>query len=504
MSDFILGIDIGTGSTKAIALDHKGKIVFSTRVAYPTLQPKPGYSEQAPELIWQAFIKCIRRTTEKLGHPQAISLSSAMHSILPVDDKGDPITNLILWSDNRSAAVAEKIKNSASGEMLYEQTGTPIHAMSPLCKINWIKENETVLFSKTSKYISIKEYIWFKLFGAYEVDHSIASATGLFDIEMLIWNNNALSLSGLKETQLSIPVSTSHIRKLDDDSLASQLGVSRQTPFVIGASDGCLANVGSSATTAGVAALTIGTSGAIRVARNKPVFNFEAMPFNYRLDENTFISGGPINNGGVVLKWYAENFLRLNLVTEEDYQKLLGSIHEIPAGSEGLVFLPYILGERAPIWNSDACGVFFGITARHRQAHFTRAIIESISFALYQVFISLENNHAIHQINVSGGFVNSPEWVQTLADVFGKQICLVNSEDASAIGAAYLAMKALGMIKDYNSLHTGGSVMFNPRSDHHAKYSEEVFPQYERLYKLLKTEMTSTSHRKNINLTTSN
>jgi gluconokinase len=504
MPQYILGVDIGTGSTKAVAVDHAGKILYSTRAGYPTLQPKPGYSEQAPELIWQAFIKCIRRTTEQLGNPTAISLSSAMHSVLPVDNSGNPIMNLILWSDNRSASIAEKIKNSASGEMLYEQTGTPIHAMSPLCKINWLKENDPSTFSRTSKFISVKEYIWFKLFGVYEIDHSIASATGLFDIEMLTWNNNALTLSDLKPTQLSLPVSTSHTRELPDADLASILGISPKTTFVIGASDGCLANVGSSATSPEVAALTIGTSGAIRVTRSKPVFNFEAMPFNYRLDENTFVSGGPINNGGVVLKWYAENFLGVSLASEDDYGKLLGSINEIPAGSEGLLFLPYILGERAPIWNSDACGVFFGITARHRQPHFTRAIIESISFALYQVFLSLENNKAITQINVSGGFVNSSEWVQTLADVFGKKICLINSEDASAIGAVFLAMKALGMINSYETMSSNESTLFTPRPDNHTRYTEDVFPQYERLYKLLKTEMTNSSHRKNINLTTTN
>jgi gluconokinase len=427
-----------------------------------------------------------------------------MHSILPVDHIGDPMMNLILWSDNRSASIAEKIKHSASGEMLYEQTGTPIHAMTPLCKISWLKENDPTLFSATSKFISIKEYIWFKLFRVYEIDHSIASATGLFDIEMLTWNNNALNLSELTTARLSTPVSTSHSRKLNDSALSLQLGLSPETAFVIGASDGCLANIGSSATRPDVAALTIGTSGAIRVLRKKPVFNFEAMPFNYRLDEDTFVSGGPINNGGVVLKWYAENFLRLSLATADDYKTLLGPVGEIPAGADGLIFLPYILGERAPIWNSDACGVFFGITARHGQAHFTRAIIESISFALYQVFLSLDNNKDIRQINVSGGFVNSPEWVQTLADIFGKEICLINAEDASAVGAAYLAMKALGIITSYNNIPSAGSTLFHPRNDNHVKYSEEIFPRYERLYKLLRGEMINLGEQKNINLTTSN
>jgi gluconokinase len=321
---------------------------------------------------------------------------------------------------------------------------------------------------------------------------------------MLTWNNNALSLCDLNVSHLSKPVSTSHSRTISDMLLLTQLGLSDNTRVFIGASDGCLANIGSSATKEDVAALTIGTSGAIRVTRKKPVFNFEAMPFNYRLDENTFVSGGPINNGGVVLKWYAENFLGLSLASAEDFRKLLAPVSEVAAGSDGLIFLPYILGERAPIWNSDARGVFFGITARHKQPHFTRAVIEGISFALYHVFLSLEDHQAINQINVSGGFVESHEWVQMLADIFGKQICLVDSEDASAIGASYIAMKALGKIKDFSDMPSKESTVFTPQRDNHVRYSEEIFPGYQRLYKLLRDEMTHSHAVKNINLTASN
>jgi gluconokinase len=496
MPDYILGIDIGTGSTKAIALDYSGKILFSTAAVYPTLHPQPGYSEQAPELIWQAFIKCITRTTSQLGPPHSIALSSAMHSVVPVDTLGNPLMNLITWSDNRSAAIANRIRQSASGEMIYEQTGTPIHAMAPLSKIIWLKENIAELISRTHKLISIKEYIWFKLFNAFEIDHSIASATGLFDIELLRWNDNALTLCDIDADILSLPVSTSHARKLSSADLTRQLGVLPSTDFIIGASDGCLANLGSFATNPGVAALTIGTSGAIRVTRSKPVFNFESMPFNYRLDEKIFVSGGPINNGGIALKWYAENFLGQPLNAASDYEKLFHSITEIPSGSEGLIFLPYILGERAPIWNSDACGVFFGMTARHQQAHFTRAVIEGISMSLYQVGLSLEISFGT-QINVSGGFVRSTEWLQILADIFGKQICLINSEDASAIGAAYLGMRAGGIIKSFDELAPSESKMVYPNMNNHRVFTEDVFPRYERLYNILKGEMNILSEQKN-------
>lgn len=489
MSEHILGIDIGTGSTKAVALDDTGKVIYTTHASYPTLQPQPGYSEQAPELIWQAFVKCVNQSVTDLGQPRAIALSSAMHSLLPLDAQDMPLTDLILWSDNRAAAIADRIRKSASGEMLYEQTGTPIHAMSPVCKIVWLREQAPEVFNKTRKFISIKEYIWLKLFGVYEIDHSIASATGLFDIEKLVWNGNALTLAGLDIQQLSTPVSTGFVRVLESKTVATQLQVSPGTRFVIGASDGCLANLGSFALRKGIAALTIGTSGAIRVTTDKPVFHFEAMTFNYRLDEETFISGGPINNGGVVLKWYAQNFLGLALDSGDDYDKLLQAVEAIPPGSDGVTFLPYLLGERAPIWNSEACGVFFGARTQHRQGHFTRAVLEGISMALYHVSRSLERDSSIAQINVSGGFVRSLPWVQLLTDIFGKPVCLVQAEDASATGAGYLAMRALGMIQRLDEIQPVGARMFYPDIAKHKVYAQDVFPRYRRLYEALQPEM---------------
>lgn len=495
MSEHILGVDIGTGSTKAVALNDAGKVIYTTHASYPTLQPQPGYSEQAPELIWQAFIKCINQSVADLGQPRAIALSSAMHSLLALDAQDTPLSNLILWSDNRSAAIADRIQKSPAGKTLYEQTGTPIHAMSPLCKILWLREHAPEIFNKTRKFISIKEYIWFKLFGVYEIDHSIASATGLFDIEKLVWNDNALALCGLDIQQLSTPVSTGFTRGIESKTIATQLQVSPGTRFVAGASDGCLANLGSFALRKGIAALTIGTSGAIRVTTDKPVFHFEAMTFNYRLDEETFISGGPINNGGVVLKWYAQNFLGIALDSGDDYDKLLQTVAGVPPGSDGVTFLPYLLGERAPVWNSEACGVFFGARMQHRQGHFTRAVLEGISMALYHVSRSLERDSTIAQINVSGGFVRSLEWVQLLTDIFGKPVCLVQAGDASAVGAGYLAMRALGMIQRLDEIETTEARMFYPDAENHKIYAQDVFPRYKRLYEALQPEMELLSKR---------
>lgn len=488
---YLIGIDIGTGSTKGVAVDPEGNVLASSQVPYPTINHTPGVSEQVPELIWQAFLKCINRITTVLTEPpQAICLSSAMHSVIPVDSSGTPISNMITWADNRSSAVAARIRDSKSGKALYEATGTPLHAMSPLCKITWLGESMPDLFSRTAKFISIKEFVWHRLFGVFEVDYSIASATGLFNITTLTWNEDSLRVAGITHDQLSQPVNTTFFRTGFNPTLNNHLLIPKDTAFMIGGSDGCLANEGSFATKPGCAALTIGTSGAIRVAGVDPVRNWSQMTFNYRLNEKMFVSGGPINNGGVALKWYAKTLLRKQLDTERDYDELLSPIAAIPAGSGGLIFLPYILGERAPIWNSDACGTFFGITVQHQQEHFTRAVIEGIVFSLYQIGRGIEAaGQPINQIHVSGGFVRSKEWVQILADIFGKKIFLVNKEDASAIGATFLGMKALGIEGTYADFNEDEATVFLPDMQRHEYYQDQIFPIYEQLYRALALEM---------------
>ncbi|RAW01631.1 gluconokinase [Pseudochryseolinea flava] len=488
---YFIGIDIGTGSTKAVSLNSKGEVIHIAQVPYPSIVPQPQHHEQDPNVIWNAFVTCIQNTIQELKHtPVAIALSSAMHSLICMDHNRNAVSNMITWADNRSASIAERIKNSALGDKLYTQTGTPIHAMSPLCKILWLKENDPTCFTNTSTFISIKEFIWFKLFETFEVDHSIASATGLFDLELRQWNETAMNLCGISINQLSTPVSTSFKRTLTNKLIAEKLSISTDTTFVIGASDGCMANLGSFAINPGIAALTIGTSGAIRVASPKPIFNFKAMTFNYHLDEETFISGGPINNGGVILKWYVQHFLKRALKSADDYHEIFDDLFETPAGANGLIFLPYLLGDRAPIWNSDACGVFFGISTQHTQSHFTRALLEGICLSLYHIGDALiESGLEIQEIRVSGGFVRSKEWLQLLADIFGKPIVLISTEDASAIGAVYMAMKSLGVIQDYHELKQPDPVIFKPQLDNHRVYQERIFPLYKNLYKNLMLDM---------------
>jgi gluconokinase len=489
---YIIGLDIGTGSTKAVSIGFQGNIINVSQFSYPTLQLEPGYSEQEPEEIWTAFQRCIQETIQNIGYlPRSISLSSAMHSIIPVQSDGTALANMITWADARSEVLADALRMGPHGEEIYRISGTPLHAMAPLSKLIWLKENQPSLYEETHKFISIKEYIWFKMFRTFEIDYSIASATGLFDILAQTWSADIIRHAGLRSTLFSTPVNTTFYRTNMDELVAETLGLSADIPVVIGASDGCSANLGSAIVDASKAALTIGTSGAVRVTSNRPIYNFSAMTFNYLLDEQTFVCGGPVNNGGAAIDWGIRTFLDLPAGSDAAYDLFFAGAESVPAGADGLIFLPYLTGERAPIWDTRSYGTFFGITSQHTKAHFFRAILEGVCFALNQVLLTIEEAlEPVKYVHVSGGFIHSPVWVQLLADLTGKKLVVVQSEDASAIGAAILASRALypGHLKLENTLLTKENVSVSPNLENHAVY-KKIMPLYNKLYFDLKASM---------------
>lgn len=446
---YILGVDIGTTNTKVIAYTPEGRSMAGADMSNSPLSMVAGYHELDPAMILKAVVKTMQDVRMHMGKEPLVGccFSSAMHSLLAVDAAGRPLTNLITWADNRSSAQAAALKATAKGNEIYNRTGTPIHPMSPLCKLLWMKEEQPALHAAAAKFIGIKEYLFFHFFGQYVIDHSIASATGLFDIYDLGWNETALREAGITPEKLSTPVSTSHAVTGLKQEYVDLLSIPADTPFIIGASDGCLANLGSGAMQPGDVSITVGTSGAVRMTAHQPQQDAQQRIFNYILTEDLYISGGPINNGAMLLKWCAEQlFSRPFNNATDDAEWFLEQAAKAPAGCDGLIFLPYIQGERAPVWDANARGVFFGIGTQHTQAHFMRAVIEGINFALYEVMQAVEESVGpVKRIYASGGFSRSQQWVQWLADLLGQDILLSGTADASAMGAALLGLHAMGI-----------------------------------------------------------
>ncbi len=498
-NNMIIGLDIGTSSTKAVAFDHQGEVLAQHDITYPILSPQTGYYEQDPNEIYEACIGSLSEVMRQLAREypsqplEGISVSSAMHALIAMDEMGNPITNSIIWADQRSESVAADLKETAQGLDLYIKTGTPIHPMSVLCKIMWMKGHAKDTFQRAHKFIGIKEYLFFRLFNTYIIDHSIASTTGLFDIEKLSWYEPALSLAGIKSSQLSAPVSIHYILHLQDSEQATKLGVPVGTAFVIGASDGCLANLGVGATHPGIASVTVGTSGAVRVLSNSAIADQQQRVFRYLLNPKQFVVGGAVNNGGVLRNWFRDTFMTelTHLPEDINTSRLFDEvISAVNPGSDGLVFLPYLTGERAPHWNANAKGVYFGIQLQHTKGHFGRAMIEGMLFALYSVALALEETTGpIHTIYASGGLARSPVWVQILADVFNKPVFVKETVESSAWGAAIVGLEALGI--DTNpadhAVADNEDDSYVPNKEHHQIYRKN-FQQFERLYQKLQDE----------------
>lgn len=436
-----LAIDIGTSNIKALVVDAEGRELFSNQLPCVTHHPQPGFSEQDPEKIFGDVCRAIQLCpTEIKKDISFISLSSAMHSMMAVDEEGNPLTPLIIWSDLRSKDESNSIRKSKHLVDQLARTGTPVHPMSPLCKIMWWQKHQPEIIERAHKFIGIKECIWFRFFRCYEVDHGLASATGLLDIEKKSWFGPALELAGINSDKLSSPVSVYHHRSITNKTLLTELGLSSAVPVIIGSSDGCLAQLGSGAMDSNALSLTIGTSGAVRrVVRGKND-TYNPLVFRYLLDEDTIIEGGATNNGAVLIDWFQKSFLNETISTEEFIERAFTA----PPGANGLLFLPYIYGERAPLYDPDASGIFLGMHQQHRQEHIMRALLEGIVFALYDIATLIENNSGAYgHIIASGGFVRSHKWLQLVADVFGKPVHVPQREDASAWGAALLGFSAL-------------------------------------------------------------
>lgn len=496
---YYLGVDIGTTSTKAVLFGDKGTVISMHHVEYPLYSPAPSIAEQDPEEIFRAVKETIKGAIEKGAIEPAqlelVSFSSAMHSVIAVDDNGTPLTRCITWADSRATKWAEKIKNELNGLEIYKRTGTPIHPMSPLAKIAWLRTDHPEIFYKTSKFIGIKEYIFYQFFDQFIVDHSIASATGMFNLKQLIWDKEALKVAGITENQLSEPVPTTYFIKGLKQEFVTELGLSSETPFVIGASDGVLSNLGVNAIDPGVVAVTIGTSGAIRAVTDKPVTDPKGRIFCYALTDKHWVVGGPVNNGGMTFRWVRDELASAEVETAkrlgiDPYEVLTKIASRVAPGSDGLLFHPYLAGERAPLWDANARGSFFGLGLHHKKEHMVRAVLEGVILNLYTVMLALQEMIGVpSKIQATGGFARSELWRQMMADIFNQEVVVPESFESSCLGAIILGMYALGKIDDFSivSEWVGSTHPHKPIKEN-VKIYEDLVAIYIRISRVLESE----------------
>ena len=458
---YMIGVDMGTTSTKAVLYDEKGKFIMKHNIGYDLHTPNVDVSEENPDEIFDAVLMTVKYIVRESGIAKEdikfISLSAQMHSLIAMNEDNQRLTENITWADNRANDYADLIEKSYGGFELYQRTGTPIHPMSPLSKIFWMRHEEPKIFKQTAMFADLKTYVLFQLYERFVIDYSLGSATGMMNLEQLDWDHKALELLGIERNQLPQLVPTTHILTGMKKRYATLMGIDEQTPVIVGASDGVLSNLGVNSYQKGEVAVTIGTSGAIRTVINQPKTDEKGRIFCYILDKDQYVIGGPVNNGGVVLRWLRDEILASEVETAkrlgvDPYDVLTQIASRVKPGAEGLIFHPYLAGERAPLWNADARGSFFGLTLSHKKEHMIRAALEGVLYNLYTVYLALIEvmNETPTTIKATGGFAKSEIWRQMMADIFDTDLIVPESYESSCLGACVLGMKALGEIDDFS------------------------------------------------------
>lgn len=477
--EFVIGLDIGTTSSKACVFNVHGKLIAEVEKMIKSHYPQQGWVEQDPNEIERSSVLAIREAIEKaaIGKDELLSLgfSAAMHSLVCVNEGGRPLSPALIWADGRGYAQAEMISQTIGGRV-YAKTGTPIHPMTPFVKLLWMKETNYEPYQQAAYFMSIKEYLLHCWFGQRVIDYSMASATGMFNPKTLDWEQELLDLTDINASQLSDIVPPTKILTGIKSELAGEMGINQEMPFVIGAADGQLANLGIGAILPGEVAVSVGTSGAIRQITSGVKIDKNQETFCYSFTADSSIIGGPTNNGGIALQW-----LKDLLNYQGSFTEFLGEAEQVAPGADGMLFLPYINGERAPIWNQRAKGNFYGVTITHKKEHFIRAVLEGVTFNLYQIGKALERLAGEpKKIFVNGGLARSPLWLQMMADIFEAEIYISESHHSAAWGAAWTALVATGKVDSFEDIKKnipmGAATVPNKEN---SKIYKEIYANYE-------------------------
>jgi gluconokinase len=440
-AEVVIGLDVGTTGTKAVAFGLGSTWRHTVVREYPLLAPRPGWQVQDPATVVAAVLGALAEvvTAAKGARVSGISVSTALHGLIGLDEHLRPLTPLITWADSRALVEAAELRASPEAESLHRASGTPIHPMSPLTKLLWFTRHEPQLAGKVRAWVGLKDYILQALTGTSATELSTASATGLLDVSTRSWNPRAIELAGIREDQLPPILPTTAVLGLAK-SVASRLGLPTATPVVVGAGDGPLGNLGTGALEPGVVGLSVGTSGAARMVVPGPLTDPAGRLFCYALTDSEWVVGGAISNGGISIRWARD------ILGDDggDDAALLELAATVPAGSDGLVMLPFLLAERAPLWDPSLTGAILGVQHSHTRGHFVRAVVEGVALQLWSIVDGLDAVTPVTSVRATGGVFRSRVWREVTAGVLGHPVTVTGGAEGSALGAAALGLLAVG------------------------------------------------------------
>jgi gluconokinase len=443
----MIGLDVGTTGAKAVAFGVGSGWRQVALREYPLLQPAPGQEVQDPAVVLAAVDEALAECVASVGSARVrgIAVSSGMHALMALDEEMHPLTPLITWADSRAHEEARGLRESGQDSGLHALTGAPVHPMTPLTKLIWFGHHDPQTVAAARWWVGLKDYILLWLTGGLVTELSSASGTGLLDLTSRSWSPLALGLAGIAAEQLPPIVATTASLPLSA-AIAARVGLPADTPVIAGAGDGPLGNLGTGAMEPGVAGLNLGTSGALRMAVDAPYVDDERTLFCYALTESVWILGGAISNGGVVMRW-AEDALvpeAKTAGTSGPDAAALELAAQIPAGSDGLMMLPYLLAERAPLWNPDIPGAILGLRREHTRQHMVRAALEGVCLQMRLVLDRLDDVDRVDSVRVTGGVFRAALWREVMAAMLARPLHVVGDAEGTALGAAALGLFALG------------------------------------------------------------
>jgi xylulokinase len=497
-----LGIDIGTSGTKTLLINAKGAVLAEATADYPLHQPKPGWTEQDPQDWWGATVKTVRAVMKKAklkpADIKAIGLSGQMHGSVFLDKDDNVIRKALLWNDQRTAAECDQITSAAGGRKnLIKLVANPALTGFQAPKILWLRNQEPRNFEKLKKVLLPKDDIRRRLTGDYVSEVSDASGTLLLDVVNRCWSTKLMSKLGLDMSLLPRVVESDEVTGTLTPDAAKQLGLTPECKVVGGAGDCAAGAIGTGVVKKGVLSTSIGTSGVMFVHSDEPQYDAAGRlhTFCHAVNGKWHMMGVNLTSGGS-LQWWVDSIVQglAGIPEKSRYEAATAEAAQVAAGSAGVLFLPYLNGERTPHADPHARGSFVGLNLTHTRGHLTRAVMEGITFALrdsLEIISSL--GVPVRQIRASGGGSKNPLWRQMQADVFGQKVATLKVEQGPAYGVALLAAVGDGAYKSIESACSATiEIADETAPDKNAvKSYDHLFPIYQGLYSQLKDSMSA-------------
>lgn len=484
------GIDISTTATKALLINEQGDVIAIASSEYPFETPRPLWSEQHPDLWWGAVQKVLRAVIEQRGiQPSqigALGLTGQMHGLVLLDTHGEVLRPAILWNDQRTQSQCDEIHRRIGREHFTQITGNLALSGFTAPKILWVKENEPEIFNRIAHILLPKDYVRYRLTGVLATDKADGAGTVLMDLKRRTWSEEVLDALGIPLEWMPALFEGTEVTGTITLQAAERTGLAAGTPVVAGGGDQAAQAVGVGAVEEGIVALTLGTSGVVFASTDQPFIEPEGRlhAFCHAVPDKWHLMGVMLSAGGS-LRWLRDTF-----APAKTFDELVETADSIPAGAEGLLFLPYLTGERTPHPDPLARAAFVGLTIRHTLAHCTRAVLEGVAFGLRDSFELMKQTGIarFEQVRVSGGGSKSALWRQILADVLNIELVTVNTAEGAAYGAGLLAAVGVGQFASVPAacrqlIRVTGNCQPQPEA---AEHYQQIYPLYRELYPTLK------------------